>query len=257
MMSPQGHKASGDGYTHRYDKIIQHIPDKIKVVDDTLQWSDTIQECFFKTCEYLDTCGRNGIIINPTKFEFCEDIVQFVGFEVGVDTVKPGAKYEAAIKNFPRPATLTDIRAFFGLVEQVAYTFYASKVMAPFRDLLKPQNARQGRIYWDEELENIFELSKTEIILAMREGVRMFRTDLPTAVSTDFSKQGLGNSLFQKHCKCEGETPSCFKTGWKLVAFSSRFTHPAEKNYSPVEGEALSAQTERLGGEILTVRTSY
>ena len=29
--------------------------------------------------------------------------------------------------------------------------------------------------------------------------------------------------------------------GWKCVAFASRFCHPAEKNYSPVEGEALSA----------------
>ena len=68
----------------------------------------------------------------------------------------------------------------------------------------------------------------------------MFTLDLPITVSTDFSKTGLGNSLFQKHCNCEGVRPNCCQTGWKLVAFSSRFTHPAEKNYIPVEGEDLS-----------------
>ena len=240
-MSPQGHKASGDGYTQRFDQLIQDIPDKIKVIDDTLQWSDNISDCFFKTCQFLDTCGNNGIILNPTKFQFGENVVQFVGFEVGVDTIKPGAKYEAAIKNFPRPKTLTDIRSFFGLVEQVAYTFYVAKVMAPFRDLLKPSNVRRGKVYWDQQLEQIFQESKIEMLEAMREGVRMFTPDLPIAVSTDYSNDGLGNALFQKHCKCPGETPLCCKTGWKLVAFSSRFTHPAERSYSPVEGEALSA----------------
>ena len=69
----------------------------------------------------------------------------------------------------------------------------------------------------------------------------MFTPDLPITVSTDFSKTGLGNSLFQKHCNCEGVKPNCCQTGWKLVELSSRFTHPTEKNYSPVEGEALSA----------------
>ena len=240
-MSPQGHKASGDGYTQRFDLIIQDIPDKIKVIDDTLQWSDNLLKCFFNTCQFLDKCGNNGIVLNPKKFQFGEKIVQFVGFEVGVDTIKPGAKYEAAIKNFPRPKTLTDMRSYFGLVEQVAYTFYASGVMAPFRDLLKPSNASKGKIYWDEQLEHIFKESKTEILEAMREGVRMFTPDLPIAVSTDFSKDGLGNSLFQKHCNCPGEKLNCCKSGWKLVAFSSRFTHPAERSYSPVEGEALSA----------------
>ena len=35
---PQGHVASGDGYTHRYDKIIADIPRKTKCVDDTTLW---------------------------------------------------------------------------------------------------------------------------------------------------------------------------------------------------------------------------
>ena len=90
-MSPQGHKASGDGYTQRFNEIIQDIPDKIKIINDTLQWSDNLEQCFWRTCKFLDTCDQNGIILNgcPNKFKFGEDMIQFVGFEVGVDTIKP------------------------------------------------------------------------------------------------------------------------------------------------------------------------
>ena len=240
-MSPQGHKASGDGYTHRFDDIVHDIQDKVKCIDDTLIWAETTEESFFRTCEFLDRCGRNGIILNPTKFQFAEDIVQFLGFEVGVDSVKPGKKYYTAINDFPRPTTLSDMRSYFGLVEQVAYTFYASIVMAPFRELLKPGNAIKGQIYWDEYMEEMFLSSKVEIIRAMEEGVRMFDPKLPTAVGSDWSKEGLGHTLAQKHCQCPGRNPRCCHTGWKFVAFASRFTHPAERNYSPVEGECLSA----------------
>ena len=113
--------------------------------------------------------------------------------------------------------------------------------MGPFRELLKPGNSHKGKIYWDDNMDAVFEQAKTKICKAMEEGVRMFDPSLPTAVSTDFSKTGLGNTLSQKHCQCPGLSPRCCPTGWKLVAFSSKFTHPAEKNYSPVEGEALSA----------------
>ena len=49
---------------------------------------------------------------------------------------------------------------------------------------------------------------------------------------------GIGHLLSQKHCDCKEVIPGCCKSGWKVA---SRFCHPAEQNYSPVEGEALSA----------------
>ena len=106
--------------------------------------------------------------------------------------------------DFPRPVTLSDIRSFFGLVEQVAYTFYASEVMSPFRELLKPGNASKGKIFWDANMDLVFKEAKKHICRAMEEGVQMFDPSLPTAVSTDFTKTGLGNTLSQKHCRCPG-----------------------------------------------------
>ncbi len=97
--APQGYISSGDGYTRRYDEIASSIPNHTKCVDDALLWSDTIEESFFQACNWLDLCGRNGITLNPEKFRFAQDEVEFAGFEITTDTVRPCKKYIRAISD--------------------------------------------------------------------------------------------------------------------------------------------------------------
>ena len=108
--------------------------------------------------------------------------------------------------------------------------------MAPFRELLKPTFT----FYWDDELDRLFASSKHKIIEEIALGVRIFDKSKPTCIATDWSKTGIGFWLFQKHCECSGMTLFCCHEGWKVVLVGSRFTHPAESRYAPVEGEALA-----------------
>lgn len=62
----------------------------------------------------------------------------------------------------------------------------------------------------------------------------------PTCLATDWSKDGIGHWLLQKHCHCDSCEPFCCHDGWKIVLVSSRFTHAAESRYAPIEGEALA-----------------
>ena len=80
--APQGYVAAGDGYSSRFDGIVSNIPNKMKVTDDTCLWECDLEKCFFQACEWLDICGKNGIIQNTTKFVFGGDTVEFAGFEV-------------------------------------------------------------------------------------------------------------------------------------------------------------------------------
>ena len=234
--APQGYIASGDGYTRRYDEITSSIPNKTKCVDDTLLWSDTIEESFFQAANWLDTCGRHGITLNPEKFRFAQDEVEFAGFEITNDTVRPCKRYIRAITDFPTPQSLTDIRSWFGLVNQVSYAFSMADTMLPFRELLKPNNS----FHWDEELQQAFEQSKLTIINEIHNGVKIFDKTKPTCLATDWSKQGIGYWLFQKHCSCPSNDLFCCKQGWKITLVGSRFTHAAESRYAPIEGEALA-----------------
>ncbi|CAC5355199.1 unnamed protein product [Mytilus coruscus] len=48
-----------DGYTRRFDEIVADVPNKTKCVDDTLLWSDDIEECFVQACHWLEICGKH------------------------------------------------------------------------------------------------------------------------------------------------------------------------------------------------------
>ena len=234
--APQGYIASGDGYTSRYDAIISEVKNKIKCVDDTLLYADDTQESFIQTAKYLELCGNNGIVLNPTKFTFAADEVEFAGFNITNTDVKPCNKYLRAIQNFPTPKNLTDIRSWFGLVNQASYAFSKTEVMEPFRELLKSGS----KFEWSTELDHAFQSSKTTIVKEIVEGVKIFEKSRITCLATDWSKQGIGFWLLQKHCACPGMKPFCCNSGWKVTLVGSRFTHSAESRYAPVEGEALA-----------------
>ena len=119
--APQGYIASGDGYSRRFDEIVSDFPNKTKCIDDTLLWSDNLDDSFFQACKWLDMCGRHGITINPEKFVFGQDIVEFAGFQITSDSVQPCNRFLRAIMEFPVPRNITDIRSWFGLVNQVSY----------------------------------------------------------------------------------------------------------------------------------------
>ena len=162
--------------------------------------------------------------------------VTFAGFEITPDHVRPCQQYLDAIRHFPRPQNITDMRSWFGLVNQVSYAFASAEHMLPFREALKPGST----FLWTDELNQLFEESKAIIVSEIENGVRIFDKSKPTCLATDWSKTGIGFWLFQKHCSCPSRKPFCCRTGWKITLVGSRFTHAAESRYAPIEGEALA-----------------
>ena len=133
-----------------------------------------MQDSFYQAINWLDTCGRHGITLNPEKFVFGHETVTFAGFEITADSVRPCRRYLDAIRDFPMPNNITDIRSWFGLINQVSYAFASTKRMLPFRQLLKPNTP----FTWNNELSDLFEKSKAMIIKEIEEGVRIFDQSL-------------------------------------------------------------------------------
>ena len=198
-----------------------------------LLWSGMLEGSYFQAVQWLYICGRNGIVINPEKFDFGASSVDFAGFTTDV---RPCSRYPEAIRDFPEPRNTTDIRSWFGLVKQVAYAFSVVERMHPFRKLLK----NGERFTWSPELEDIFCESKDVIVKEIERGVRIFDKTKPTCIATDWSKEGIGFCFFQKHCRCSPIRPFCCNNGWKITLVGSRFTHAAESRYAPIEGEGLA-----------------
>ena len=73
------------------------------------------------------------MIFNGDKFQFGQNTVDFAGLEITDYGVRPSKKFLEAIRNFPRPKNITEMRSFFGMINQVCYAFSMSKIMEPFR----------------------------------------------------------------------------------------------------------------------------
>ena len=184
------------------------------------------------------SCGQNGVILNsePEKFQFGVGEADFTAFHISPTEVKPLSKYLDVIRCFPRPSNITDVRAWFGLVNQVARHSKLIDLMAPFKPLWSPRSQFQ----WSDALEHALQQSKTAIIQAIVHRVEIYDPRRITCLQTDYSGTGLGYWLRQKYCSCASELPDCCAEGWKINLAGSRFLQDAEQRCATVEGECLA-----------------
>ena len=104
------------------------------------------------------------------KFQFAQKEIDFAGFHITQEDVKPLDKYLETIRTFPQPKNVSDIRAWFGLVNQVSHYSKLTGLMKPFKPFLSPKTP----FLWTEELEHAIEQSKIELIKVIEHGVRIF-----------------------------------------------------------------------------------
>ena len=236
--APQGYLSSGDGYNRRFDAILSDFERKERCVDDTCHYDDVnnLEGHWWRTIDLLSTCGAAGIVFNPDKFQFAQMEVDFAGFKVTEDKILPLAKYIEAIRSFPTPTSTTDIRSWFGLINQVANYAQLRDTLELFRPFLSPRHP----FSWTPILNKAFEESKEIIIQAIQEGVQIFDIEKTTCLRPDWSKKGIGYFLSQKHCNCDSTMPDCCTEGWRITLAGSRFLNGAEQRYAAIEGEALA-----------------
>ena len=243
LRAPQGLISSGDGYSSRYGEILADIERLRRIIDDTLLHDHSIKDAFYHTFRFLSTCSTNNVTLNPKKFKFCRKKLDFAGYTLDWDKFYPCSDIVAAIADFPMPEspTISDMRSWFGLVNQTTPFFASSKVMEPFRELLKTPKNKDKTVYWDDNLKSLFNESKKVICAEIQKGLAYFDPKKNIIVITDWCKIGIAFSIWQKHCTCaETHNFHCCASGWKLAMCSSRFLDEAEKNYAPIEGEALA-----------------
>ena len=234
--APQGYVSSGDGFTRRLDDITADIIRMERCVDDTLLHDTDVEDHWWRVIDFFELAGKSGMVINSEKFQFSQSTIDFAGFRIGTNSVEPLPKFIDAIRDFPAPKNITDVRSWFGLINQVAHYAQLREMMEPFRKFLSPKEPFE----WNEVLQSTFEKSKASIIEAIKEGVKIYDMSRPTCLRTDWSKNGIGYFLSQKHCSCDSQTFGCCENGWKIALAGSRFLSKTEANYAAIEGEALA-----------------
>lgn len=166
-----------------------------------------------------------GLKLKPSKCQFLRSQVKYLGHIVSADGVRPDPEKEEAIRNFPRPTKVREIREFLGLVG------YYRRFIDNFAKIAKPLTAltsKYATFRWGDSEEGAYCKLRDKLLTAPVLGYPDFGS--PFILATDASQYALGAVLSQVKDGIE-----------RPIAFASRQLNKAEVNYSATEKECLAA----------------
>ena len=197
LRAPMGLSISGDEFNRKGDEALQGVHNTVKIVDDILHYGGNYREHFNAVWDILHRCKEYGITLNPDKFNFAKDEVEYCGYHLSRKGFTPQQSKVNALVKFPSPSNLTQLKSFLGLVNHLGqFSSEISQRAEPLRDLLK-KDREWG---WSPVHQKAFEDVKEE--LAKPPILSFFDPELPVCLETDASRiGGLGYALSQKHGK--------------------------------------------------------
>lgn len=194
-------------------------------LDDVLLHSKTVEDAIDALRKILQIFREQNLTLNLKKCSFLMTSINFLGFEIEKDTVKPGKEKIKAVEHFPVPKSVRNIRQFLGL------TGYFRQFVPDYALIAKPLTLLLKKTVpwkWKEEQDAAFR--KLQQMLISRPVLSLYNPQADTEVHTDASSTGLAGILFQR------------QTDQKLhpVAYYSRQTSHSESKYHSYELETLA-----------------
>ena len=224
---PMGLNATGDIFCRETDNALQGVACK-KLVDDIMIEAPTLADLVSRVTDVLLRCRKHGIRVSLRKFTLGTEI-PFAGFIISGEGVKPDPEMTTAIRAFPCPKNLTDVRSFLGLAQQLGHLLPdLAQATVSIRQLLKKDVA----FVWGEAQQ--VEFDKVKEMLCSTQIVKPFDPALQTRVLTDASRlYGLGYALIQQEAE---------NTQIRLVRCGSCSLTDTQSRYATIELEALAIQ---------------
>ena len=88
-------------------------------MDGILIWGKTADEHDIRLRKVMQIIKQNNLEVNKEKCQVKQGRVEFLGFALDEEGIKLSPKKVKAIKKFRRPATISELRSFVGLVTYV------------------------------------------------------------------------------------------------------------------------------------------
>lgn len=185
LVMPFGLTNAPSTFMRLMNYILRAFIGKFVVVyfDDILVYSKSLEEHIQHLRSVLDVLREEKLYANLKKCTFCMDRVVFLGFVVSADGIEVDKEKIKAIKEWPTPKSVTEVRSFHGLA-----SFYRrfvrdfSTLAAPLNEVVK----KDVGFKWGAEQENAFNGIKDRLCSA------------PLLVLPDFSK------TFEVECDASG-----------------------------------------------------
>ena len=220
-----GLRNAGATFQRLMDNLFGSLSYVIVYIDDILIFSDTLRDHIKHVKMVLSILSQNGLVIKPSKCDWGQTSVDFLGFNITSSGIKPIESKVNSIVNFPRPESIRQLQEFNGMVN-----FYhrfipkLASIMAPLYESLKN---KPKHLVWTSTLQNAFD--KTKLALAGAVTLSFPVKSAKLILTTDASDKAIGAVLEQ-----------VIHGARKPIAFFSAKLSNAELNYSTLDKELLA-----------------
>jgi Reverse transcriptase (RNA-dependent DNA polymerase) len=99
------------------NQVLRPFLNKFVVVyfDDILIYIRTQEEHLQHLRKTLEALHNNSLFTNPKKYVWMTSILIFLGFKISGNDISPEEGKIQAIQEWPKPSSITEVRAFLGL----------------------------------------------------------------------------------------------------------------------------------------------
>ncbi|MGL5771315.1 MAG: pol polyprotein, partial [Bacteroidales bacterium] len=199
-------------------------------LDDVIVFSKTLAEHNQHVRIVLEKIKGANITLNKKKCKFFQTEIKILGTIIAGNKVKPDPGKIEAIKKYPLPQKIQQLRAFLGLANYVrAYIKNYASISAKLCEILKGETKRSiKQIEWSEGAIECFKRLKQAVInITYRSQPDISKEFILT---TDASSTGIGAVLSQINKNGSEEM---------ICAFSKKLDK-AQMNYSVTDRELLA-----------------
>lgn len=193
-------------------------------IDDLIIFSRSFDEHLIHLEKVFKRLREADVKLKPSKCHFVKSQVEYLGHIVSAEGVRPNPAKISAVKEFPVPKNVKDLRAFLGLCN------YYRRFVKGFAQIASPLNkltSKHAKFSWSPDCQTAFESLKQALTSAPILSYPDFR--LPFHLFVDASQTGIGLTLGQ-----------IIDGNERVIAYAGRDLNPAERNYSATEREALA-----------------
>ena len=226
-VTPYGLCNAGRSYQRMIDMVLSDLPkDRILAyVDDIVIFSRTFGDHMIDLESVFEKLKEANVSIKLSKCVFAASEVEYLGFLLSENGVRPQSKLTEAILNFATPKSKKEVKRFLGMAG-----FYREfiKHFATMADPLNHLTKESVVFSWTKECTMAFENLKKALSSAP---VLAFpRTDTDFIVTVDASKTAVGGELSQ--VQEDGMVHP--------VAYFSNSLKEAQRGWAPYTQEAFA-----------------
>ena len=246
---PFGLKNSPSVFQRLMHEVLRELQGRTCMVflDDIIVFSVTWEEHLQRLREVIDRLMQYNLRAQPFKCTIGTDKLLYLGHIISAEGNLPDPAKVIAVRGLEPPTTLTQVRAYLGLVGYYRrFIPNFAQIANPLHSLLK----RSSEKVWGPECQQAFEALKQALLEAPI--LKRPTPDDPFILQTDWSGHTIAAVLCQLQ---EGKEHP--------IAYASRSLSVAERNYSATEGECLAVVwackyfRQYLWGRPFTLQTDH